>query len=90
MNNFIIRYRTTYSSSYSSYTYIRDIDPALRNYTVTGLQTNTYYSFSVQAVNLGAQSSSYSSSFSAATLPPGRYILLLVHYELHATLFGVD
>ena len=69
MNNFNIRYNRNFG--YSSYTTIRDIDPARRNYTITGLQTNTYYSFSVQAVNLNARSSSYSTSLSATTLPPG-------------------
>lgn len=70
VNNFNIRF--IQSSSYT-YTYIRDIDPLRRNYTITRLQANTDYSFSIQAVNLRAQSSSYSSSFSATTLPPGRH-----------------
>ena len=73
VNSFNIRYHRSYGSSYSSsYSYIRDIDPVRRNYTITGLQINTYYSFSIQAVNWRAQSSSYSTSFSATTLPPGR------------------
>ena len=77
MNNFNIRYRHSYGSSYSrSYSYIRDIDPVRRNYTITGLQINTYYSFSIQAVNWRAHSSSYSTSFSATTLPPGRWLNL--------------
>ena len=73
MNNFNIRFNRR-SSYRSSYTYIRDIDPARRNHTITGLQANTDYSFSVQAVNLNARSSSYSTSLSATTLPPGRHL----------------
>lgn len=74
VNSFNIRYRRTYSSTYSSYTYIRGIDPALRNYTIIGLSTDTYYSFSVAAVNLAARSSPYSSTLSATTFPPGTIV----------------
>ena len=73
VNNFVIQYRQSSSSNYYSYTYIRNIEPARRNYTVVGLQSSTYYSFSIQAVNLLSSSSSYSSSLSATTLPPGWY-----------------
>ena len=75
VTSFTIRHRRDSGSSYSyyySYNYIRDIDPSRRNYTITGLQSNTYYSISVQSVDLYAVSSSFSSAVSVTTLPPGR------------------
>ena len=74
VTSFTIRHRRGSGSSYYySYNYIRDIDPIQRNYTITGLQSNTYYSISVQIVNLYGVSSVFSSAVSVSTLPPGKW-----------------
>lgn len=65
MKNFNILYRHRYNSRHY-------IDPAQRNYTITGLQPDTHYYFSVQAVNWNVESSPYTEYVSATTLPPGR------------------
>ena len=56
-----------------SYTYIRNISPAKRNYTIIGLESNTQYSFQVQVVSPYSRTSSYSLSRPATTLPPGMF-----------------
>ena len=51
---------------------IRIVDPTQRNYTVTGLQSSTFYTFRVRSVSVNSRRSSYSSSVSIATLAPGK------------------
>ena len=51
---------------------IRNIDPTRRNYTITGLTSNTYYRFKVQAVSVNSRTSFYSSTVSIYTLAPGK------------------
>lgn len=69
MKNFNIRY-WNYNSGHNTHKN-NIIDPAQTNYTITGLQPDTYYSFSVRAVNWNVESSPYAPYVSATTLPPG-------------------
>lgn len=76
--SFDIQYYQTSGYYYNRNT-IRNIDPTRRNYTITGLQSSTFYSFIVRAVSVNSQTSSYSSSISISTLAPGTYI---IYYKL--------
>ena len=71
--SFNIQYYQTSGYYYNRNT-VRNIDPTRRNYTITGLQSSTYYSVRVRAVSVNSQTSSYSSSISISTLAPGTYI----------------
>ena len=69
--SFDIRYYE--SSDYYSRRTIQNIDPMRRNYTITDLQSSTYYRFQVRANSVNSRTSSYSSSsLSISTLAPGR------------------
>lgn len=64
-------YYSPYYRYYYNYQYIRNIDSTIRNYTVSGLEPDTEYTFQVKAVSIYAAESSYSASVSISTLPPG-------------------
>lgn len=74
MDSFTIRYSDTdVSPFFGSFVFIRDIDPSQRNYTVTGLDPDTSYSFRVQAISVDRRGGSLSASVEVVTLPPGRH-----------------
>lgn len=53
------------------YTYIRGINPDVRNYTISNLRPSTSYDISVQAVSVDTTFSSFSLGITVDTLPPG-------------------
>ena len=59
------------ASEYYSRRTIQYIDPTRRNYTITGLHPSTSYSFSIRAVSMNSQTSSYTPFRSVSTLEPG-------------------
>ena len=67
--SFNIRYDQL--TGYFPYRTIQNIDPTQRNYTITGLQSSTFYTFRVRSISANSRTSSYSSSASIATLAPG-------------------
>ena len=69
LSSFTIQYDKVYG--FFLYRYVRNIPSAMRNYTITGLESNTLYSFRVQAVNVNSLTSSYSLAVSISTLSPG-------------------
>ena len=77
IRSYTIRYDRTIG--YYSYRYIRGVNPAKRNYTITGLESNTQYSFQVQVVSPYSRTSTYSFSLSISTLPPGMFKLCGMH-----------
>ena len=64
-----------YFFSSLTYRYIYSIDARLSSYTVTGLSSSTTYYLSIRAVGKDNVLSSYSSSSSFLTLPPGNVYL---------------
>ena len=79
IRSFTIRNRM--QTYFSYFHYIRNIDPTLRNYTITGLEPNSLYSIQVQTVNTGSIGSSFSSPRFVSTLPPGKrrnYIIVFI------------
>lgn len=54
--------------------FIRNIDPKLRNYTITGLDPDTAYRIGIQAVSVERRGGAYSPFDIFTTLPPGIYI----------------
>ena len=71
--SFDIRYDRQYG--YFSARTILHIDPTRRNYTITGLQSNTFYTFQVRSRSVNSRTSSYSSSVFITTLAPGMLYL---------------
>ena len=83
--SFKIRYRrlsSQYFSTSSTYSYITVLDNSQRRYRFTGLTPSTLYEFSIQTLSFDERTSSYSSSASFSTLPPGKihgvYVLHVV------------
>ena len=70
IRSFTIRYRM--QTYFSYFHYIRNIDPNLRNYTITELEPNSLYSIQVRTVNTDSIGSSFSSPRFVSTLPPGK------------------
>ena len=54
-----------------TYRYIYSVDARWSNYTLVGLTARTTYYVSIQAIGKDATTSSYSSSTTFVTLPPG-------------------
>ena len=81
IQSFTIRYLETESNPFfpffGSFRYIRDIDAAQRNYTITGLDPETSFTIGVQATSVDGRVSSYSASAEIVTLPPGMKALPL-------------
>ena len=79
IQSFTIRYLETDSSPFfpffGSFRYIRNIDSTPRNYTITGLDPETSYTFQVRAISVDGRISSYSASAEILTLPPGMMIV---------------
>ena len=71
--SFDIRYDRQYG--YFPARTILHIDPTRRNYTITGLQSNTFYTFQVRSRSVNSRTSSYSSSVFITTLAPGMLYL---------------
>ena len=69
----VISYDIRYypSSEYVSRITIQNIDPMRRNYTITELQSSTFYMFQVRVVSVYSRTSSYSPLISISTLSPG-------------------
>lgn len=71
ISSFTIRYKM--QSYFSYFRYIRNIDPNLRNYTITGLEPNSPYAFQVRTINVDSIGSYFSSPLFVSTLPSGKY-----------------
>ena len=69
--NIRVGYYIYFFSSFMIYRYIYSIDARFSRYTVTGLSSSSTYYLSIQAVGKDNVLSSYSSSSSFLTLPPG-------------------
>ena len=83
ITSFTIRYKM--QGYFYYYRYIRNVDPNLGNYTITGLEPSTLYAFQVQAVNEDSIGSYFSSRLFVSTLPPGTVTIIfygLVHYGM--------
>ena len=86
ISSFTIRYKM--QSYFSTFRYIRNIDPNRRNYTITELEPSSLYAFQVRAVNVDSIGSYFSSRLFVSTLPPGKYsgsIIIpsvFVHYAM--------
>lgn len=65
--SYTLRYKR--SSSYSSYSYQRQITE--KRFKITGLSYSTSYQFSVSTLTVDSRSSSYSSAVTISTLPRG-------------------
>ena len=81
IRSFTIRYRTYFSY----FRYIRNIDPNLRNYTITELVPNSLYSIQIRTVNTDSIRSSFSSSRLVSTLPPGKPCNYNNHYIIDSS-----
>ena len=66
--SYTIRYKR--SSSYSSYTYIRQITQ--KRFKITGLSYSMSYQFSISTTTVDSRISSYSSLATISTLPQGK------------------
>lgn len=75
--NIRIGYHTSIVFSRIIYSYINSVDANLSNYTVTDLVPSTSYMVSVEAVGRDNTRSSYSSSSTVVTLPPGISLLFM-------------
>lgn len=75
LSSFTIQYFESDSNPFfpffGTFLYVRNIDPARRNYTITGLDPDTSYDFRIQAVGVDRRTGSFSVAATIVTLPPG-------------------
>ena len=69
----VIRYKEESDDVVSSYNYLYNLDPSLRNYTIQNLEPDTAYTFAVQAVSAEFLPSPFSDNDTVNTLSPGIY-----------------
>ena len=75
LTSFTIEYqRTLNTNNFFPILNVRDVNPNRRNFTITDLDSNVFYSFRVQVLNENLTSSAYSLPISISTLPPGSHI----------------
>ena len=79
-----MRYRKEVPDFYvSTYTYLYGLDPSLRNYTIHGLEPETPYEFSVQALSAEFRASDFSEERVINTQRAGAYTDDYSSYSLH-------
>ncbi len=70
----IIRYKEETNNLFvSSYRYLYNLDPTLRNYTIYNLEPDTPYTFAVQAISAEFLPSPFSDESTVNTLLPGNH-----------------
>ena len=69
----VIRYKEESEDIITSFNYIYNLDPSLRNYTVHNLEPDTPYTFAVQALSAEFLSSSFSDNNTVNTLVAGMW-----------------
>ena len=74
INELIIRYKEESDDVVTSYNYVYNLDPSLRNYTIHNLEPETPYTFAVQAVSAEFLPSPFSDNSTVNTLLPGTYL----------------